>query len=202
MKKLILVGLLLISCVWGKSVEQLQGEWQQWITTTMQELMQRFAAKMQTYKTQMQQNEDFMRLMPHCYQLNDKTACERILNIFNKQCNSGSVEACVDLVSSYTIDEEMMVIKADLKKAQSYADKVCTLDATFCAAVVTNFFYLNRKIALKYAEKACEMGELSGCCVAGVIFSDGGDGVDKNPQKVKYYTEKLCKGGVSEACGK
>ena len=46
------------------------------------------------------------------------------------------------------------------------------------------------------------MGELYGCFLAGVIFNEGGDGVNKNPQKVKYYADKLCKGGVSETCGK
>ena len=28
------------------------------------------------------------------------------------------------------------------------------------------------------------------------------DDIDENPQKIKYYADKLCKGGVSEVCGK
>ena len=62
--------------------------------------------------------------------------------------------------------------------------------------------YKDRKLALKYAEKACEMDELADCVVAAELYAVGFGGVGKNPQKVKYYTDKLCKGGVSEACGK
>lgn len=191
MKKLILVGLLLVSWVWGKSVEQVQGEWGQ-----------RFAAKMQSYQTQMQQNEDFIRLSPHCFQAKDNGACQRILDIHQKQCDNGVVLSCAAFAQNYVQGSEQMGIKADLKKAQSYADKVCTLDATICARMSGFFMYKDRKLALKYAEKACEMGELADCVVAAELYSVGFGGIGKNPQKVKYYTDKLCKGGVSEACGK
>ena len=87
-------------------------------------------------------------------------------------------------------------------KAQSYADKVCSMDALFCASMSGHFMYKDRKLALKYAEKACEMGEIADCIVAAELYAVGFGGVGKNPQKVKYYTDKLCKGGVSEACGK
>lgn len=87
-------------------------------------------------------------------------------------------------------------------KAQSYADKVCSMDALFCAGMSRLFVYKDRKLTLKYAEKACEMGELADCVVAAELYAVGFGGVGKNPQKVKYYTDKLCKGGVSEACGK
>ena len=85
-------------------------------------------------------------------------------------------------------------------KAQKYADKVCSMDALFCASMSGLFVYKDRKLALKYAEKACEMGELADCVVAAELYTVGFGGVGKNPQKVKYYTDKLCKGGVSEAC--
>ncbi len=191
MKKLILVGLLLVSWVYGKSVEQVQSEWQQ-----------RATAKTQEAQVKLQQNEEFMRLTQHCFQANDKEACERILNIYNKQCDNGSIVECSSLAYDYANGWKEMGIKADLKKAQSYADKVCTMDATLCADRSILFMDKDKKIALKYAEKACEMGELYGCFLAGVIFNEGGDGVNKNPQKVKYYADKLCKGGVSEVCGK
>lgn len=99
-------------------------------------------------------------------------------------------------------DNELFDIKADEKKAQSYADKVCSMDAVFCASMSGRFIYKDRKLALKYAEKACEMGELADCIVAAELYAVGFGGVGKNPQKVKYYTDKLCKGGVSEVCGK
>lgn len=87
-------------------------------------------------------------------------------------------------------------------KAQKYADKVCSMDAVFCASMSGRFMYKDRKLALKYAEKACEMGKLADCIVAAELYAVGFGGVGKNPPKVKYYTDKLCKGGVSEACGK
>lgn len=76
------------------------------------------------------------------------------------------------------------------------------MDALFCASMSELFMYKDRKLALKYAEKACEMGEISGCIVAAELYAVGFGGVGKNPQKVKYYTDKLCKGGVSETCRK
>ena len=191
MKKLILVGLLLVSWVYGKSVEQVQSEW-----------LQKNNAKAQERNAKMQQNEEFMRLTQHCLQANDKGACERMLNIVNKQCNNGSAGDCVAFAFDYANGSEQMGIKADLKKAQSYADKVCTMDANFCASMSGLFMYKNRKLALKYAEKACEMGELADCVVAAELYAVGFGGIGKNPQKVKYYTDKLCKGGVSETCGK
>lgn len=191
MKKLILVGLLLVSWVYGKSVEQVQNEW-----------LQRYDVKNQEWQMKNKQNEEFMRLTPHCFQANDKGACERILNIHNKQCNNGSARACAAPAIDYIDGNEQMGIKADLKKAQSYADKVCTMDATICASMSGLFMYKNRKLALKYAEKACEMGEISDCVVAAELYAVGFGGIGKNPQKVKYYTDKLCKGGVSETCGK
>ena len=72
----------------------------------------------------------------------------------------------------------------------------------FLCEYVGVFIYENRKLALKYAEKACEMGELADCVVAAELYAVGFGGVGKNPQKVKYYTDKLCKAGVDEACGK
>ena len=123
MKKLILVGLLLVSWVWGKSVEQVQSEWQQ-----------RFAAKGQEWQAKNQQNEELMRLAPHCIQAKDKGACKRVLNIYMQQCDNGS-GSCHALADAYVSGNELFDIKADLKKAQSYADRVCTLDATICASM-------------------------------------------------------------------
>ena len=191
MKKLILVGLLLVSWVYGKSVEQVQSEW-----------LQSYNVKSQEWRMKNKQNEELVRLTPHCLQANDKGACEKMLNINDKQCNNGSAGACAASAYDYANGNEQVGIKADLKKAQSYADKVCTMDATFCAYVSGLFMYKDRKLALKYAEKACEMGELADCIVAAELYAVGFGGIGKNPQKVKYYTDKLCKGGVSEVCGK
>ena len=60
---------------------------------------------------------------------------------------------CSSFAYSYANGEKEMGIKADLKKAQSYADKVCTMDATLCADTSILFMDKDKKIALKYAEK-------------------------------------------------
>lgn len=52
----------------------------------------------------------------------------------------------------------------------------------------------------KNAEKACEMGEMADCVVAAELWAVGFGGIGRNPQKVKYYSDKLCKAGLKEAC--
>lgn len=190
MKKVILVGLLLVSWLGAKSVEQVQDEWQQ-----------KFGAKNQEALQKWYQNDEFQRLMPHCQQ-EDKNACKRVFDLSIKFCNNGEAFLCGMIARSYCKGDETMNISPDLKKAQKYADKVCSMDAVFCAGMSGLFMYKDKKLALKYAEKACEMGELADCIVATELYAVGFGGVGKNPQKVKYYTDKLCKGGVSEACGK
>ena len=106
------------------------------------------------------------------------------------------------MVDAYQNGDETIGVSPDLKKAQSYADKVCSMDAVFCASMSGRFMYKDRKLALKYAEKACEMGELADCIVAAELYAVGFGGVGKKQKKVKYYTDKLCKAGVDEACGK
>ena len=188
MKKVILVGLLLVSWLGAKSIEQVQNDWRTKIT-----------AKTETARQKWYQNDEFQRLMPHCQQ-GDKNACKRVLDLSIKFCNNGEAFLCGMIVSSYCNGDETMNISPDLKKAQSYADKVCSMDAVFCANMALLFFqYEDIKLTLKYAEKACEMGELYGCVLAYAGFNDD---IDENPQKIKYYADKLCKGGVSEACGK
>lgn len=77
MKKVILVGLLLVSWLGAKSVEQVQSEWQQ-----------KFNAKKQEASQKWYQNDEFQRLMPHCQQ-GDKNACKRVLDSSIKFCNNG-----------------------------------------------------------------------------------------------------------------
>lgn len=189
MKKVFLVGLLLVSWVCAKSVEQVQSEWQQ-----------KIGVKEMQENNIIQQSEEYQRLAPHCFQLNDKGACKKIINLYIDKCENGMVTACSMLTQTYLQGDEQVGVSIDEKKAQKYADKVCTMDALVCARMSGLFMYKDRKLALKYAEKACEMGELADCVMAAEFYAVGFGGVGKNPKKVKYYTDKLCKGGVSEAC--
>lgn len=191
MKKVFLVGLLLVSWVYGKSVEQVQNEWQQKIATKRQEALQKWF-----------QNDEVQRLTPHCQQAGDKGACEKLFKLQIKLCEKSEVEHCFWAAQTYRNGDEMINLSPDLKKAQYYADKICTMDAVLCASMSGLFMYKDRKLAVKYAEKACDMGELADCVVAAELYAVGFGGVGKNPKKVKYYTDKLCKGGVSEACEK
>lgn len=171
MQKVILVGLLLISWLGAKSVEQVQSEWQQKFGATSQEALQKWY-----------QNDEFQRLMPHCQQ-GDKGAYENLFKLQINLCEKGEVAPCVWVAVTYRDGGEMIGVSPDLKKAQKYADKVCSMDAVFCASMSGVFMYKDRKLALKYAEKACEMGELADCVVAAELYAVGFGGVGKNPQK-------------------
>lgn len=160
------MGLFLIS------VEHVQSEWSK-----------RLETKTQEWQVKLQRNEEFMCLTPHCQQANDRGACERIIKLHTKLCNDGSAEDCYAFAYMYANGDEMRGIKPDIKKAQEYADKVYTMDATFCAYMSGLFMYKDRKIAIKYAEKACEMGELSDCIVATEFYAVGFGVWVKNPQK-------------------
>lgn len=186
MKKIIYLSLLLISIVCGKSVEEIQSEWQQ-----------RHSEEMQEQNKIFWQNEEANLLAPHC-QGGDKGACKRIIDLQNKSCQNGLVVFCASLAHSYLQGNEQL--DADIEKAKDYANKVCKLDATFCAGMSGLFIYKNRKLALKYAEKACEMGEMADCVFAAELWAVGFGGIGRNPQKVKYYSDKLCKAGLKEAC--
>lgn len=188
MKKVIVVSLLIVSWICAKSVVEVQNEWQQQHNAKSQKALQKW-----------NQNEYFQRLKPHC-KIGDKGACERIFKLGIQLCEKGEVLPCFWTAKTYRNGWDTINLSPDLKATQKYADKVCTMDAVYCAAMSGLFMYQNRKLALKYAEKACEMGELADCVVAAELYAVGFGGVGKNPKKVKYYTDKLCKGGVSEAC--
>lgn len=187
MKKIILLSLLIISVVCGKSAEEIGSEWQQ-----------RYNEKVQKQIEIFWQNEEAKRLDSHCQSGNgDKGACKRIIDLQDKSCQNGLAGACVSLVGNYLRGNEQMGVKADENKAKYYADRVCALDATLCFGMSRMF---SLKLALKYVEKACEMGEPIGCGVAASTYHSGAEGIAKNPQKVKYYSDKLCKAGHKEAC--
>ncbi len=190
MKKIILLSLLVISVVCGKSVEEIQSEWRQ-----------RYSEKMQKQSEIFWQNEEANRLAQHCQGGNgDKGACKRIIDLYDKSCQNGLATLCASLAQFYLQGNEQMGVKADENKAKSYADRVCVLDATFCASMSGLFMYKNRKLAIKYAEKACEMGEMGDCVIATEWWAVGFGGIGRNPQKVKYYSDKLCRAGLKEAC--
>lgn len=182
MKKLILLTALLLSVVCGKSVEQLQSEWRE-----------KFGEINKKQSETFWQSADAQRLSPHC-QGGDKGACRKIfVDLHDKYCQNGFASFCGGLAKIYLQGDEQNDIKIDENKA-------CKLDATICASMSGLFMYKSRKIALKYAEKACEMGEIGDCVVAAELWAVGFGGIAKNPQKVKYYESKLCKAGVKEAC--
>lgn len=189
MKKVfVLVGLCFISSVFALSLEEVGADWQK-----------RYEAKEQEQFAKIQQNEEFQRLAPHC-QAGDKGACKRAMNLYHKQCENGATYICAGGAMSYANGDEVMQIEIDTSKAQKYADKVCTMDAVPCASMSLLFKDKDSKLALKYAEKACEMGELVGCGLAFEFYSNGSNGIGKNPNKAKFYADKFCKAGISEFC--
>ena len=173
-------------------MEWIQNEWQEKMNETIKKQGETFW-----------QNADAQRLYPHC-QSGDKGACKKIfIDLYDKDCQNGLVSTCADLAQLYLKGgNKQFGIKIDENKAKSYADKVCNLDAVVCASMSRLFMYKNRKLALQYAEKACEMGEPMGCLGAGTFynFNESEGGIGKNPQKLKYYESKLCKAGVKDFC--
>ncbi len=188
MKKLILLTALLLSVVCGKSVEQLQSEWREKLDEINKKQSETFW-----------QSADAQRLVPHC-QNGDKGACRKIVDLKDRYCQSGFTSFCGGLAQIYLQGNEQNDIKIDENKAKSYADKACNLDKTICVYVSGLFTDKSRKIALKYAEKACKMGEIADCVFAAELWAVGFGGIGKNPQKVKYYESKLCKAGVKDFC--
>lgn len=195
MKKIILLSLLVISVVCGKSLfEEIRSEFEQ-----------KKDAKAKEQKMIFFQNEEAMRLNSHCQGGNgDKGACRRITDLQDKSCQNGLAMACGALAMSYLQGNEQFGIKIDENMAKYYADKVCALDGTFCYTLSASFSKKNKKLSIQYAEKACEMGE-SIACLHMVLYHNGTEGISenpqaKNPQKVKYYQSKLCKAGYKEAC--
>lgn len=146
------------------------------------------------------QNEYFQRLKPHC-KIGDKGACERIFKLGIQLCEKGEVALCADIAERYRNGWDKLNLSPDLKAAQKYADKVCTMDGVYCVDMSLLFTDKDNKLALKYAEKACEMGELMGCVLAFQFLSDSND-IGKNTNKAKFYADKVCKAGISEACEK
>ena len=190
MKKIVFLTALLLSVVFGKSIEQIQSE-----------LRERYNEISKKQSETFWQSADAQRLAPHC-QNGDKGACRKIIDLQDKYCQNGFASVCGALTESYLQGNEHLGIKftIDENKAKSYADKVCNLDAVLCASMSGLIWDKNPKLALKYAEKACEMGESMGCFGAWLIYNKGEGGIGKNPQKIKYYSDKLCKAGVKEAC--
>lgn len=77
MKNIILLSLLIISVVCGKSIEEFQSEWQQ-----------KFIAKNQEQSKKFYQNEEARRVAPHCNN-DDKGACKRLIYLNDKNCKNG-----------------------------------------------------------------------------------------------------------------
>ncbi len=188
MKKLILLTALLLSVVCGKSVEQLKNE-----------SIKKFGEISKKQSETFWQSADAQRLDPHC-RSGDKGACRKIVDLKDRYCQNGFASFCGGLAQIYLQGDEQNDIKIDENKAKSYANKACKLDATICAGMSGLFMYKSRKIALKYAEKACKMGEIADCVFAAELWAVGFGGIGKNPQKVKYYESKLCKAGVKDFC--
>ena len=190
MKKMILLTALLVSVVCGKSMEQIQSEWRE-----------KYSAMFQKQGETFWQSAEAQRLLPHC-QSGDKDACRKIIDLQDKYCQNGFASSCGVLAQTYLQGDEQFDIKINKNKAKEYANRICTLDGVICANMALSFNknHNDKTLALQYAEKACEMGEMVGCFTAGLIYNTDEGGIGKNPQKVKYYESKLCKAGVEDFC--
>lgn len=107
MKKIILISFILISVVCGKSVEEIQNEWQQKIGEKMQE-------QYETYW----QNEEVATLMPHC-QSGDNSACRKLSKEAKKSCQKW-ISCALRFVSSSLFTRQRTIgYRCRYRKSQS-----------------------------------------------------------------------------------
>ncbi len=54
--------------------------------------------------------------------------------------------------------------------------------------------------AVEYSEKGCRAGDMTGCYNAGVFYTIGHQGVEKNYSKAKKLLKKACERGQIDSC--
>lgn len=145
----------------------------------------------------MSQNDKLLKAEQQC---KNKKSCKEYVEIQSAYCHSGLAFPCGVLAESYLIGNKNWDIKIDKEQAQYYANKTCTLDATFCMKMAFLFKDKDVSLALGYAERAYEMGEAIGCGLAFEWYSGASKDIAKNPKMARYYKNKICDMGYKDYC--
>nr|WP_314399682.1 hypothetical protein [uncultured Campylobacter sp.] len=120
---------------------------------------------------------------------------------FKEACDKGDGEGCAGLGLSY-IDE------GDAAASEKLLEKTCDELKTATACYNLGFFKIDGhggfkqdvKGAMKYYEKACDLGYAAGCEELGGIYNVGEADVKADENKALKYYEKSCALGSRDGC--
>lgn len=106
-------------------------------------------------------------------------------SLLEKACKYQDGEACFEIGMNFDSENS--------EKSSEWFFKGCEFDsATSCTLISSAcFIYKNYKDAVKYADKACLLGDGKGCLIVGEIYFKGLS-VSKNLKKSDEYLEKAC----------
>lgn len=106
-------------------------------------------------------------------------------SLLEKACKYQDGEGCFEIGMNFDSENS--------EKSSEWFFKGCEFDsATSCTLISSAcFIYKNYKDAVKYADKACLLGDGKGCLIAGEIYFKGLS-VSKNLKKADEYLEKAC----------
>lgn len=141
------------------------------------------------------------------YAVNDINACKKVVEIYKKECDKGSGEACFRLGDSY-LDEGVdgwSITQAagddyDKVQAISFLNKSCDLNygkgCQFLSWQYEDDFDKRQKFyekAIQLFEKECENGIIASCANAGSAHIEGWEvqGRDEGKTKVQNYHKGL-----------
>ena len=106
-------------------------------------------------------------------------------SLLEKACKYQDGEGCFEIGMNFDSENS--------EKSSEWFFKGCEFDsATSCTLIsLACFIYKNYKDAVKYADKACLLGDGKGCLIVGEIYFKGLS-VSKNLKKSDEYLEKAC----------
>lgn len=106
-------------------------------------------------------------------------------SLLEKACKYQDGEGCFEIGMNFDSENS--------EKSSEWFFKGCEFDsATSCTLISSaSFIYKNYKDAVKYADKACLLGDGKGCLIVGEIYFKGLS-VSKNLKKSDEYLEKAC----------
>ena len=132
-------------------------------------------------------------------------ACEeskKMLDVQEKMelCEKGDIGSCRSVGFAYANGEGVF---ENAIFADQYLTKACNGgDIVICKNLADA--YVKKRLTSKAAKlysKACDSGDFASCGLLGVIYTTGGDGIQKDYKKSIEFITKSCEGGIAASCG-
>jgi hypothetical protein len=138
--------------------------------------------------------------LEHSCEANIWTACAALGRIYRKQCDDGAADACCRAAKYYDLDRE------ERRRVPELLAKGCDADAGLCCATLgsrevfgTTPGTEENARAAALLEKACNLGELSGCEWLAMATANGQVG-PPNRMRAIELAHTACKGGRRKSC--